>query len=127
MSNSGREIVTRVRGMNIDDAIAEALKRDSLLDAQVYMCIWETERIVEQARKNPIWDTCFTRVLREVTKAWSDRAAPETGTAPEAPEKTWDCSICGRSNYVTTNYCEHCAYSRMVLRAGQFVPRNGQR
>lgn len=54
-------------------------------------------------------------------------SSKETGTAPEPPEKTWDCSICGRSNYVTVTHCEHCEYSRMVLHAGRLVPRDGYR
>lgn len=55
------------------------------------------------------------------------RAAQETRAAPEAPEKTWDCTICGRSNYVTVTHCGHCDFSRMVTREGRLVPRDGQR
>lgn len=55
------------------------------------------------------------------------RAEKETRSDPEAPEKIWDCSICGRSNYVTVTHCEQCEYSRMVTREGRLVPRDGQR
>lgn len=49
--------------------------------------------------------------------------AQETRTAPEPPENTWECSICGRSNYVTVTHCEQCEYSRMVTIDGKQVPR----
>lgn len=70
--------------------------------------------------------------LQRLTQAALDasraqRAAQETPDAPEPPEETWNCSICGRSNYVTVTHCEHCDYSRSVLREGRLVPRNGQR
>lgn len=50
----------------------------------------------------------------------------ETRTAPEPPEKTWDCVICGRSNYVTSPHCAFCDYSRMVMREGVLVLRDGR-
>ena len=40
-----------------------------------------------------------------------DASTPETGTAPEPPEKTWTC-ICGRSMYVTVTRCEYCGFRR---------------
>jgi hypothetical protein len=52
--------------------------------------------------------------------------ALETRTAPEAPEQTWTCVICGRSNYVTVTHCEQCEYSRMVTREGRLVLREGR-
>jgi hypothetical protein len=57
---------------------------------------------------------------------YAERASHPPRTAPEAPEKTWDCSICGRSNYVTVTHCEQCEYSRMVMQDGLRVPRVGR-
>lgn len=57
----------------------------------------------------------------------SPASAQETLKAPEAPEKTWDCGICGRSNFVTVTHCEQCEYSRMVTREGRLVLRGEHR
>lgn len=58
---------------------------------------------------------------------YSNCPAGETSAAPEPPEKTWDCSVCGRSSYVTETYCRHCDFSRFVAREGRLVPREGKR
>lgn len=50
--------------------------------------------------------------------------APETNAVPEAPEKTWECGICGLNNYSTMTHCGQCDYSRMVTREGRLVPRD---
>lgn len=63
--------VVEERSMNIDEAIKWAMEGQTrLIDAQVKICIWETERIVKQARANPTWDTCFHRCLWALNEAW---------------------------------------------------------
>lgn len=63
--------ITEPRPMTLPEAIAWAMKDQArLIDAQVSICIWETERIVKQARAHPTWETCFHHCLWELQKAW---------------------------------------------------------
>ena len=63
--------------MNIDEAVKEACKRSTLLDALTFICIWESERIVKQAKKKLYdadgkgWDTCFRFCLAGVVKKYN--------------------------------------------------------
>lgn len=63
------------REMTLPEAVEWAMKDQTrLIDAEVKICIWETERIVKQVRANPAgssWDTCFHRCLWAVHEAWN--------------------------------------------------------
>lgn len=60
--------------MTLPEAVEWAMKGQTrLIDAEVRICIWETERIVKQARANPTWDTCFHRCLWDLHRAWEKR------------------------------------------------------
>ena len=60
--------------MNLWDAVKWAMEGQTrLIDAEVRICIWETERVVRQARANPQWETCFHRCLWELHRAWEAR------------------------------------------------------
>lgn len=73
--------VTETRRMNLKEAAKWAIEgQKSLRDAQVRMCIWEAERIVQQARKGPTWDTCFHMCLLEVQEAWDEVNGPAQRT-----------------------------------------------
>ena len=57
--------------MNIKEAVNEAMKEPTLLEAQTFICIWEMERVVKYVRShNGSWETCFKICLNEVTDAW---------------------------------------------------------
>jgi hypothetical protein len=58
-------------GMNITEATERACKESTLLDALTYICIWESERVVKQARENKTWETCFRISLKSVLKSYS--------------------------------------------------------
>lgn len=59
------------RPMTIAEAVRWARDGETrLIDAQVKICIWESERIVKQARANPTWETCFHTALWELNKEW---------------------------------------------------------
>lgn len=58
--------------MNLEEAVKWAMEGETrLIDAEVKLCIWETERIVKQARANPKWETCFHRCLWDLHEAWA--------------------------------------------------------
>lgn len=57
--------------MNIGDAVKRACKEPTLLDALTWICIWESERVVRQARQNEQWGTCFKICLKSVMDAFS--------------------------------------------------------
>jgi len=57
--------------MNIDEAVKEACKKATLLDALTFICVWESERIVKQARKNEQWETCFGFCLSRVLEKYN--------------------------------------------------------
>jgi len=61
-----------VLGMNTKEATERACKEPTLLDALTFICIWESERVVKQARKNMTWETCFRVSLDSVLKTYPD-------------------------------------------------------
>lgn len=58
--------------MNIDEATKRACEEPTLLDALTWICVWESERIVKQAKKElrdaegKGWYTCFRICLKSV-------------------------------------------------------------
>lgn len=57
--------------MNITEATKRACEESTLLDALTWICIWESERVVKQARANPQWETCFGICLKLVTEEYN--------------------------------------------------------
>jgi hypothetical protein len=45
--------------VNYDEAVEHAKGLPTMLDALVFMAIWEAERAVKQARTSVQWETCF--------------------------------------------------------------------
>ncbi len=58
------------KDMNIKEVTERACKEPNLLDALAYICVWESERVVKQARNNPTWETCFRISLKSVLDNW---------------------------------------------------------
>jgi len=56
--------------MNIDEAVKQACEKPTLLEALTDICIWESERVVRQARTNKQWETCFRVCLKEVMEKY---------------------------------------------------------
>jgi len=56
--------------MNITEATKRASEESTLLDALTWICVWESERVVKQARANPQWETCFGICLKLVTEEY---------------------------------------------------------
>ena len=60
------------KSMNIFRAVEKACKEPTLLDALSWICVWESERIVKQAKKGlrdvegKGWDTYFRVCIKEV-------------------------------------------------------------
>ena len=63
--------------MNISEATKKACEKPTLLEALTDICIWESERIVKQARKNEQWETCFKVCLREVMAKYGKNSTTE--------------------------------------------------
>jgi hypothetical protein len=69
--------------MTLKEAVARACEEPTLLDALTWIAVWESERVVQQARKfyetgrrNPDgsgWDTCFRSCFDPVMKAWEEK------------------------------------------------------
>jgi len=68
--------------MNIDEAVIEACKQPTLVDALSYIAVWECERAIKQARgffqtgestasDGKSWDTCFKVCFEKVMRAYS--------------------------------------------------------
>jgi len=64
---------------NIDNAFKKALAKPTLLEALSWIALWESERIVHQARNNPTWESCFEYCFRLVLEQWK----------PLEPIQTW--------------------------------------
>jgi hypothetical protein len=53
--------------LNLDQAKRQACKDGRTLDeALVWIAVWESERIVRQARESSTWDTCFEHCFTAV-------------------------------------------------------------
>lgn len=64
--------------MNIDEAVSTACCEPTLLDALSWICVWESERAIRQARENrgsgadgAGWDTCFRYCLNLVMESYN--------------------------------------------------------
>jgi hypothetical protein len=57
--------------MNIIEATKKACEEPTLLDALSWICVWESERVVRQARSNEQWETCFKVCLESVMKEYA--------------------------------------------------------
>lgn len=70
--------------MNITEATKRACQEPTLLDALSWICVWESERVVDQAtnrrgsRANGAgWDTCFRLCLESVLRDYDRTPGPE--------------------------------------------------
>lgn len=74
---------TKGEGMNITEATEIACKESTLLDALSHICVWESERVVEQAHRNltnntPIngdlamWESCFKTCIKSVMENYEN-------------------------------------------------------
>ena len=87
--------------MNIDQAVARACEEPTLLDALSWICVWESERAIKQARERygsgtdgAGWDTCFRVCLKCVMESYNvnlrgdppalsaERPSPKEGSTP---------------------------------------------
>ena len=72
--------------MNIDQAVERACQEPTLLDALTWICVWESERAIKQARENygsgsggAGWDTCFRYCLEQVMVSYHAGAKQRRG------------------------------------------------
>lgn len=59
--------------MNLQEAVAEAITRPTLLDALSWIAVWECDRAVRQACTSGGYDTCFRRSFDELLTAWNTK------------------------------------------------------
>jgi len=59
--------------MNITEATHRACEEPTLADALTWICIWESERVVKQARANTQWETCFGICIRHVMEEYWEK------------------------------------------------------
>ena len=58
--------------MNIKEAVEKACEEPTLIDALSWICVWESERAIAQAKLNLVdadgkgWDTCFKFCIERV-------------------------------------------------------------
>jgi len=63
--------------LSFTDAVTRACAEPTLLDALTWICIWESERAIHQARFNlgsghdgAGWDTCFKICIKKVMEEY---------------------------------------------------------
>ncbi len=62
--------------MKLTEAVTKACLLPTLLKALTYICVWESERAIKQAKKNERdadgrgWDTCFKVCLQQVMQQY---------------------------------------------------------
>lgn len=59
--------------MNFTEALARALEEPTLAKALSWIAVWETERVVVQARNNPQWETCFEYSFKQVIERYKEK------------------------------------------------------
>lgn len=70
--------------MDITEATERACQEPTLLDALSWICVWDSERAIKQAKKGLTdadgkgWDTCFKRCLGSVMRAYPAALATKT-------------------------------------------------
>lgn len=81
-------------------AVAKALGEHSLIDALTYICVWESERVVDQAinrhgsgSDGAGWDTCFKICLQAVIGGWM----VECNHVGKVDWSTQSCVNCGET------------------------------
>ena len=72
--------------MTLKEAVSKACEEPTLLDALTWIAVWESERVVQQARKiyergvrtpdDSGWDTCFRVCFDSVMRAWKKKHKP---------------------------------------------------
>lgn len=67
--------------MKIDAAIKKACEEPTLLDALSWICVWESERAINQALNKygsgmdgAGWDTCFKFCLKRVMEQYKEKS-----------------------------------------------------
>lgn len=70
--------------MRIDEAVKRACEESTLLDALSWIAVWESDRVVRQAKHffetgertgahpGTAWDTCFEICFKQVFEEWKD-------------------------------------------------------
>ena len=58
--------------MTRDEAIEQALKKDTLVKALAYVCVWECDRAIRVAREQEQYDTTFNYLIAEVLNKYKD-------------------------------------------------------
>lgn len=67
--------------MNITEATKKACEEPTLLEALTWICVWDSERVVKQARANAQWGTCFKVCLKSVLDNYKQKVAIVGGNA----------------------------------------------
>lgn len=84
----------------LKEALERAVEEPSLLDAFVFIAVWECERAIQQARRHfktgergpdgQGWDTCFGMLFRNVEKEWQTRRViPEINAKNDRESAAW--------------------------------------
>lgn len=78
--------------MNIDEAVKVVCEQPTLIKALTRVAVWETERVVEQARKSCVFDTCFERCFTRVFEEWVQQCRGDMIDEPKDEDhnaKSW--------------------------------------
>ena len=58
---------------NLEEAVKEACKEDTLAEALTHICVWENERAVSIARVQPQFDTFFGICIQRVLEKYEQK------------------------------------------------------
>lgn len=69
------------KSQKLEDLIERALMEPTIEEALAWICMWDTERAIQQALRNQGtgkgWETCSLFFIRQVTKAWNEKHQPK--------------------------------------------------
>lgn len=116
------------RGMNIKEAVGIACGQPTLLDALVYIAIWDTEHTVVQVKRHfetgettpegAGWETCFRTCFEAVFEEWQKKHPPDlrywlpkrqTVTQQDDNRPRY-CSLCNKklADFERGTWCQWC-------------------
>ena len=81
--------------MNIKEAVEKACEEPTLIDALSWICVWESERAIAQAKLNLVdadgkgWDTCFKFYIERVFEVY------KKPKSMQFLNEYWRCNNCG--------------------------------
>lgn len=89
--------------MKLSEAVNRACQEPTLLEALSWICVWESERIVRQAKASAHWQTCFGACIELVLKEYlskNDQGLPDCPIIPDPRLIDFEFQLAEKAGYL---------------------------